>query len=133
MKKKSKIIRKRYILIQEKIYAFVLKKIEKQAKKCGIYYDIQEEMAESDRFWTSSFDELYNFIGRDNVKVLKGCDLLEALAILGEACEQVYLNITDYFGNSWNFAPGWKPENVKLPADLPGLTEPALLKLYRTL
>lgn len=133
MKKKAKVIPRRYSLIQKRIYDFVLKKIEKQAKKGGIYWDIAEEMVASDRFWTSSFDELYNFIGRDNVKLLKGCDLLEALAILGEACEQVYLNITDYYGDSWNFAPGYKVPKGLLPADLPGLTEPALLKLYRTL
>jgi len=109
----------RYRAIQEKTYTFVLNKM-KLSKKKSLYWDIKDMMDGTDCFWSSSFDEFYNFSGRDNRKrIVKRSDYAEELfAIAEEMIDDVYYKIVDYYGDRMNFDSGYKtptlPESLKV-------------------
>jgi hypothetical protein len=121
----------RYRVIQEKTYAFVLNKM-KLSKKDELYWDIKDAMDETDHFWTESFDEFYNFSGRDKRnRIIKGSDYEgELFEITLEMVMAVYNGIRDYYGDSWNFEPGYTAPRLKMVLSAP---DKDVIKLMKTL
>ena len=88
--------------IQKAMYALAIAKMKLPKE---ILQNAQFNTKETDEFWVSSFDVLYQDLSRKKYE--------SAIEAAAEACAEITGKIASYYGNAWNFQPGYKPIALK--------------------
>lgn len=107
--------------MQQVIYAYTIKRM---VRSKDFREDILELASISDTFWVCQFDEMYESLTRPHPDI---GNMLDNVAFAFEAVSE---RISDYYGNRWNFPPGYTP--IVLPTlDAEVISERSILKLIK--